>query len=527
MARTKSASKSKTKSKSRSKAGASKRVYYFGKTRTDGKGDMKQLLGGKGANLAEMTSIGLPVPCGFTITTEVCAEYYREGRKLPKGLMNDVRKSVATMEKETGKKFGNDKNPLLVSVRSGAAISMPGMMNTILNLGLNDTSVIGLANATHNERFAYDAYRRLINMYGDVVMEIDHHYFEAAFEKIKNKYGAKLDTDVPTKGLIELVEAYKKVYKNHTGKPFPQDPIKQLELAIEAVFKSWMVDKAVAYRRIEGITGLAGTAVNVQSMVFGNMGDDSGTGVGFTRNPANGQNKFYGEFLINAQGEDVVAGIRTPQPVAEMPKWKAPNNKTIGRDSFKQLQTIKKKLEKHYKDVQDIEYTIEQGTLYMLQTRTGKRTGAAAVKIACDMVREKLITEKEAVKRVPAGALTQLMFPSFDPKARKDVLTVGLNASPGAAVGKLAFSADEAVERTIKGEDVLLVRKETSPEDVEGMHRATGILTSTGGRTSHAAVVAVGWGKCCVAGAGEIEIDEKKRTIKVDGRRFTHKDTLS
>lgn len=516
-----------TKKKTAKRIAPKKCCYSFGKLKTDGDGTMKELLGGKGANLAEMTSIGLPVPCGFTVTTEVCAAYYKAGRKMTRPVLDEVAKSVKLMEKETGKKFGDNKDPLLVSVRSGAAVSMPGMMNTILNLGLNDTSVIGLANATNNERFAYDAYRRLINMYGDVVMEIDHHHFEAAFSKIKTKYGVKNDTDVPTKGLIELVAAYKAVYKKYTGKPFPQDPIGQLELAVEAVFKSWMVDKAISYRRIEGITGLAGTAVNVQAMVFGNMGQDSGTGVGFTRNPATGENKFYGEFLVNAQGEDVVAGIRTPQPVADMPKWKAPNNKTIGKDSFNQLQAIKKKLEKHYKDVQDIEYTIEQGKLYMLQTRTGKRTGAAAVKIACDMAKEKLITEKQAVLRVPAGALTQLLFPSFDPKAKKDVLTIGLNASPGAAVGKLAFTADEAVDRTLEGESVLLVRQETSPEDVEGMHKAAGILTSTGGRTSHAAVVAVGWGKCCVAGAGEIEINEKQRYIKVGGRKFTHKDTLS
>jgi len=360
-----------------------------------------------------------------------------------------------------------------------------------------------------------------------VVMEVAHEHFEYAFDKIKGKYGAKVDTEVPTQGLVELVEAYKKVYKKHTGSPFPQDPIKQLELAVEAVFKSWMVPKAVSYRRIEGITGLAGTAVNVQSMVFGNMGQDSGTGVAFTRNPSTGENRFYGEFLINAQGEDVVAGIRTPQAVKEMPKWKAPNNKSIGRDVHKQLMTIKDKLEAHYKDVQDIEFTIEAGTLYMLQTRTGKRTGNAAVKIAVDMVKEKLITEKEAVLRVPPNDLNQLLLPSFDPDAKRELLTVGLPASPGAAVGKLAFSADEAVERSHGGEKVLLVRKETSPEDVEGMHVAAGILTSTGGMTSHAAVVARGWGKCCVAGAGEITIEEKKRTITVGGKKYKHGDTLS
>ncbi len=507
-----------------------KMVYYFGKTKTDGDGSMKTLIGGKGANLAEMTSIGLPVPAGFTCTTECCDLYYKQGEKLPKGLMDQVATAVKTLEKETGKKFGDKKDPLLVSVRSGAAVSMPGMMNTILNLGLNDESVAGLANATGNERFAYDSYRRLINMYGDVVMEVHHEYFEEAFTKIKTKYGAAEDTDVPTEGLVELVEAYKKVYKKHTKTDFPQDPISQLELAIEAVFKSWMTDKAISYRRIEGITGLAGTAVNVQSMVFGNMGDDSGTGVAFTRNPSTGENKFYGEFLINAQGEDVVAGIRTPAPVADMPKiWKAENDKTIGKKVHAELMKIKTKLEKHYKDVQDIEFTIEKGKLYMLQTRTGKRTGPAAVRIACEMVKEKLIPEKTGVMRIPPNDLTQLLLPSFDPAAKKKAspLTVGLPASPGAAFGKLAFSADEAVDRAHEGEQVLLVRKETSPEDVDGMHSAAGILTSTGGMTSHAAVVARGWGKCCVAGAGDIEIDEKGKKIKVNGKTYGKNDVLS
>ena len=507
----------------------SKMVFYFGKTRTEGDGTMKQLIGGKGANLAEMTAIGLPVPPGFTITTECCGEYYKQKQKLPKGLMQEVETQVKTLEKETGKKFGDTNEPLLVSVRSGAALSMPGMMNTILNLGLNDESVVGLANATGNERFAYDAYRRLINMYGDVVMDIDHEFFEAAFDKIKAQYNAIEDNDVPTEGLIALVAAYKKVYKKHTGSNFPQEPVKQLSLAIEAVFRSWNSNKAISYRRIEGIVGLVGTAVNVQSMVFGNMGDDSGTGVAFTRNPATGENKFYGEFLVNAQGEDVVAGIRTPQPVAQMPKWKAPNNKTIGKDIHAQLMKIKTKLEKHYKDVQDIEFTIERSKLYMLQTRSGKRTGAAAVRIACEMVKEKLITEKVGVMRIPPNDLTQLLLPSFAAAAKKAQapLTIGLPASPGAAFGKLAFTAEEAVERAHAGEAVLLVRKETSPEDVDGMHSAAGILTSTGGMTSHAAVVARGWGKCCVAGAGAIEIDEKGRKIKVGGKTYTHKDVLS
>ena len=496
-------------------------TYYFGKIRTDGKGTWKDLLGGKGANLAEMTSIGLPVPPGFTITTEVCDQYYQAGEKLPRGLMADVRKNVSLLEKELGKKFGDARNPLLVSVRSGAAVSMPGMMNTILNLGLTDQSVVGIATATKEKRFAHDAYRRLINMFGDVVMGVDHKLFEAAFDKIKRKYRVQLDTEVPTKGMIELCQAYKKVYKKHVGESFPQDPYRQLALAIEAVFGSWNTSRAVRYREVEGIRGLRGTAVNVQSMVYGNMGDDSGTGVAFTRNPSTGQKKFYGEFLVNAQGEDVVAGIRTPQPVEEMPRW----NKKV----YKQLLQIKEILENHYLEMQDIEFTIERGTLFMLQTRSGKRTGMAAVNIACDMVKEGLIDQRTALLRIPAGDLTQLLLPSFDPSAKNksDVLTRGLPASPGAAVGCLAFSAAEAVERSQAGERVLLVRKETSPEDIDGMHIAAGILTSTGGMTSHAAVVARGWGRCCVAGAWEVQINEKSRTISLNGRTFTHQDTLS
>ncbi len=473
---------------------ANKMVFYFGKTKTEGKKVDKMILGGKGKNLAEMTSIGLPVPPGFTITTEVCDLYYKSKQKLPKGLMDEVGKAVKTVERELKKKFGDESSPLLLSVRSGAAVSMPGMMNTILNLGLNDVSAAGLAKATKNERFAYDAYRRLINMYGDVVKGIAHHSFEQAFSKIKKKYKVTEDTDVPAKGLKELCEAYKEVYKKETGEAFPQDPIKQLQLAIEAVFSSWMADRAISYRNIEAAKGntiirdLVGTAVNVQAMVYGNMGDDSGTGVGFTRDPNTGQNKFYGEFLINAQGEDVVAGIRTPQPVANMAKW--------DRAAHKELMAIKKKLEDHYTDMQDIEFTIEKGKLYMLQTRGGKRTGLAAVKIACDMVKEKLITEKEAVMRVPASDLTHCLLPSFKPTARNaaDVLCRGLNASPGAAVGQLAFTAEDAKARHEAGESIILVRRETSPEDVEGMAAAKGILTSTGGATSHAAVVARGWG---------------------------------
>ncbi len=506
-----------------------KMVYYFGQTRTDGKDADKFLLGGKGKNLAEMTEIGLPVPPGFTVTTECCNQYYQDGRKLPEGLMDEIHENVALLEKEMGKKFGDEENPLLVSVRSGAAASMPGMMNTILNLGMNDKSVVGLAKSSDNERFAYDLYRRLINMFGDVVMGVDHEHFEEAFNDIKAEYGVTLDTDVPAEGLKELCKAYKAVYKEHTGEAFPQDPLKQLLRAVEAVFRSWNTPRAVRYREVEGIRGLLGTAVNIQSMAYGNTGENSGTGVAFTRNPSTGQNKFFGEFLINAQGEDVVSGIRTPLAVAEMPKWKTTEFPTLGKDCHKQLLEIKDILENHYRDVQDIEFTIENGHLYMLQTRTGKRTGNAAVKIACDLVREKLIDEATALKRIPANDLTQLLLPSFDPQAKKtaDVLATGLPASPGAAVGKLAFTADEAVRRTHEGEAVLLVRKETSPEDIDGMHSAAGILTSTGGMTSHAAVVARGWGRCCVAGAGEIQIDEKARKIRVNGKTFSAKDTLS
>ena len=516
----KKTTKKKTTSKS-SSGNQAKMVYYFGQTKAEGDGSMKQLLGGKGANLAEMTSIGLPVPPGFTITTDACAKYYEESQKLPKGLTDQVHKAVQTLEKETGKRFGSTEDPLLVSVRSGAAVSMPGMMDTVLNLGLNDAACEGLTKLSGDARFALDAYRRLINMFGDVVMGVDHEYYETEFDRVKHKHNAKLDTDLNAKGLQELVDGYKKVYHHYTGEEFPQDPIVQLQKAIQAVFGSWQTPRAKRYRQINEITGLLGTAVNVQTMAFGNMGKTSGTGVAFTRNPSTGENKFYGEFLINAQGEDVVAGIRTPQPVSEMPKW----NKKV----HKQLLDIKDKLEAHYKDMQDIEFTIERGTLFMLQTRTGKRTGAAAVKIACDMVREKLIEEKAAVLRIPANDLTQLLLPSFDPKVKEKAKPVatGLPASPGAAVGKLAFSAEETVERTQAGERVLLCRKETSPEDVDGMHFAAGILTSTGGMTSHAAVVARGWGKCCVAGAGEITIDEKKKKINVGGKSYGVKDVFS
>jgi pyruvate, orthophosphate dikinase len=508
-----------------SKLQAQKMVYYFGHSKVDGNATMKLLLGGKGANLADMCEIGLPVPPGFTITTDTCAAYYKAGQRLPVGLMNEVHRCMSMLEKETGKKFGSAENPLLVSVRSGAAVSMPGMMDTILNLGLTDAAVEGLAKSTGNRRFAFDAYRRLINMFGDVVMGVPHDKFEHVFDKIKHKYKAELDTDVPEQGIVELCEEYKEVFRKHVGEIFPQNPFKQLELAIEAVFKSWNGERAISYRRLTNVTGLNGTAVNIQTMVFGNMGDDSGTGVAFTRNPSTGENKFYGEFLINAQGEDVVAGIRTPKPCEEMPKW--------DKKAHDQLMKIKQKLEKHYKDMQDIEFTIERGKLYMLQTRNGKRTGFAAVKIACDMVKEKLITEKQAIVRIPAADLTQLLLPSFDPTSKKlaRVLARGLPASPGAAVGKPAFTAEEAVKRAHAGEKVILVRKETSPEDVEGMHSASGILTSTGGMTSHAAVVARGWGKCCVVGASAVHIDPKAGhfTVQTDSgtRQFTREDVIS
>jgi pyruvate,orthophosphate dikinase len=496
-----------------------KRVHYFGKTKTEGSKEMKDLLGGKGANLAEMTSIGLPVPPGFTIDTKTCADYNELGGTLPDGLLDEVHENMTLVEKEIGKQFGSENNPLLVSVRSGAAVSMPGMMDTVLNLGLTDKAVDSLAMVSGNRRFALDAYRRLINMFGDVVMGVPHDKFEQEFDRIKTKYGIALDTDLNESGLEELITAYKKVYTDATGEGFPQDPYHQLEKAIEAVFKSWNIPRAVRYRQINEITGLLGTAVNVQTMVFGNMGEDSGTGVAFTRDPSTGQDKFYGEFLVNAQGEDVVAGIRTPQHVDEMVNWRA--------DLYEQLLEVKDILENHYRDMQDIEYTIERGKLFLLQTRTAKRTGLSAVKIAVDMVTEGRITEKEALLRVPANDLNQLLLPTFDPKAERDILTKGLPASPGAASGMLAFSADEAVDRSHAGESVLLVRKETSPEDVSGMHAAAGILTSTGGMTSHAAVVARGWGKCCVAGAGEISIDHEKHTIAVNGRTFGDCDVIS
>ena len=496
-----------------------KRTYYFGSQLSEGSRSDISLLGGKGANLAEMTSIGLPVPPGFTITTTTCAEYYQNDGKLPKGLRSSIRLAMNRLEKETGKRFGDDDNPLLVSVRSGAAVSMPGMLDTILNLGLTERSVVGLGRQTGNRRFALDAYRRLLNMFGNVVMGVEHEHFEDVFTRIKQEYGVTEDADLNEEGLEKLIAAYKKVYRRHSGEIFPQAPHEQLEKAVEAVFRSWNTPRALAYRKINNVRGLIGTAANVQSMVFGNMGNDSGTGVAFTRDPTTGKNEFYGEFLVNAQGEDVVAGIRTPQPVALMKKWRP--------ELYEQLLRVKHILETHYQDMQDIEFTIERNVLYMLQTRAGKRTGAAAVKIAVDMVSEDLITQQDALLRVPANDLNQVLLPSFDHQAKRNVLTRGLPASPGAASGFPVFSADEAVEKSENGIPVILVRRETSPEDIHGMHAAEAILTSTGGSTSHAAVVARGWGKCCVTGASDLIIDDKRKTLTISDRVFGQEDMIS
>ncbi len=496
-----------------------KRVYFFGIGKAEGRADMKELLGGKGANLADMTIVPLPVPPGFTITTETCADYYREGGRLPAGLMTEVRDHLARTEKATSKKFGDAANPLLLSVRSGARVSMPGMMDTVLNLGLTDEVTEGLARSTANPRFAYDSYRRFINMFGDVVMGVDHEHFEHELSTVKKEKGVELDTDLDANDLKEVVRRYKEVYRSHLNQEWPQDPMRQLEQSIEAVFKSWKTDRAVRYRQLNDIRGLAGTAVNCQTMVFGNMGDDCATGVAFTRNPSTGENKFYGEFLINAQGEDVVAGIRTPIPCDQMGNYLP--------KSWRELLKIKDLLEARYKEVQDFEFTIEKNKLYMLQTRTGKRTAAAAVKIAVDMAKERLIDERTAILRVDPASLDQLLHPTFDPKSERRVLATGLPASPGAAVGKIAFTADEAEDRVHAGEKIILVRRETEPADIGGMHVAEAILTSTGGMTSHAAVVARGMGTPCVAGVGALHIDQKARTMKVGDKTFGADDYIS
>ena len=498
---------------------AEKRVYFFGNKKAEGKASMKELLGGKGANLAEMTNLGVPVPAGFTIATCVCQEYYANNAKWPAGLEAEVAANIKKLEKAMGKKFGDAKNPLLVSVRSGAAVSMPGMMDTVLNLGLNDEVVAGLIEKTNNPRFVYDIYRRFIDMYGDVVMGCAHEHFEAALEKAKKKAGVANDNELSAEQLAEVVEQYKVIYKKNVGKMFPQAPAEQLKGAIDAVFGSWNSERAIKYRQINKIESLLGTAVNVQAMVFGNMGEDCGTGVCFTRNPSTGKKELYGEFLINAQGEDVVAGIRTPLEMKKLQK--------IMPKAYKDLVNIMKKLEKHYKDMQDIEFTIEQKKLYILQTRNGKRTAAAALKCAVDMVAEKLITNKIAVTRVAPEQLDMLLHPSFDPKAKRNVIAKGLPASPGAAVGQVVFDAETAEKWVAKGKTVVLVRIETSPEDIAGMHAAVGILTQRGGMTSHAAVVARGMGKCCVAGVAELDINYKTKKIVIGKRTIKEGDWIS
>jgi len=489
-------------------------VYFFGAGKSEGDGEWRDLLGGKGAGLAEMTRIGLPVPAGFTISTETCDYFYKNGKKYPSELKKQVIDNVKKLEKVTGKKLGDPKSPLLVSVRSGSARSMPGMMETILNLGLNDKSVAGLAGATGNERFAFDGYRRFVQMYSTVVMGMSKEDLEHRLRAMKQRLGVKEDTAVPAHGWKELVAEYRQYFKEKSGRAFPDDPMEQLWGAVGAVFGSWMAEKAVTYRRVEKITGLLGTAVNVVQMVFGNTGDNSGTGVCFTRDPSSGEKIFYGDYLTNAQGEDVVAGIRTPVHLTELKK--------IMPKAYAQLEKVRVKLEGHYKDMQDMEFTIEEGKLYMLQTRTGKRTPSAAFKIAMDMANEKLITKEEAVLRIKPEDIDRLFYPVIDSKVDKKTLSSkivahGIDAVPGAAVGRVCFSANEAEEWAAKGEKVILVRRETSPEDVGGMAVAQGILTATGGKTSHAAVVARGWGKCCIVGAETLDIDYKTKTMK-DGK---------
>lgn len=491
-----------------------KYVYSF----DEGNKEMKEILGGKGANLAEMVSLKINVPSGFTVSTEACALYYEKGQKITDEIKSQVKTKLTQLEKEMGKKLGDFNDPLLVSVRSGAASSMPGMMDTILNLGLNDKSAEGLSKKSGNSRFVWDSYRRLIQMFGDIVLEIDHDKFEHILESVKNAKGVTLDTDLDAEDLKKIVEKYQILVKKETGKEFPQNPLDQLFLAINAVFNSWNNYRAIRYREINNIKGLIGTAVNIQAMVFGNLGETSGTGVCFTRNPSTGESKFYGEYLMNAQGEDVVAGIRTPQPVSELKK----QNKKI----YDELVQTCNKVEKHYKDMQDMEFTIQEGELYILQTRSGKRTAAAAVKIAVDMVKEKLIDQKTALLRLDPNQLDQLLHQQLDPKAisKATEIGVGLPASPGAAVGEIVFTAEEAFKKAKLGLDVILVRTETSPEDIDGMHAAKGILTARGGMTSHAAVVARGMGTCCVAGCSDLLIDEKKKTVQVKSLGMTLKE---
>ena len=506
-------------------------VYTFGDGKAEGKAGMRNLLGGKGANLAEMSNMGLPVPPGFTITTEVCVWYYAHGRTYPDSLKAQVEKGLADVGRLAGRTFGDAKLPLLVSVRSGARASMPGMMDTILNLGLNDQTVQAVAESAGDERFAYDSYRRFIQMYSNVVLDVDHHNFEEILEHYKEKKNLSLDTDLSAADWKHLVGLYKARVQEETGKPFPQDPHEQLWGAIGAVFSSWMNQRAITYRRLHSIPESWGTAVNVQAMVFGNMGETSATGVAFTRNPSTGAKELYGEFLINAQGEDVVAGIRTPQNITEVARIAAgsdkPSMETALPDVYRQFIAVAATLEKHYRDMQDLEFTVERGKLWMLQTRNGKRTAKAALRIAVELAAEGLITKDEAVSRVDPAALDQLLHPTIDPKAERKVIASGLPASPGAAQGEIVFSADEAEAMKAAGHKVILVRVETSPEDIHGMHAAEGILTTRGGMTSHAAVVARGMGKPCVSGVGSIRVDYAKQTMMVSGQVLKKGDVIT
>ncbi len=506
-------------------------VYYFGDGKAEGNNTQKNLLGGKGMNLAEMSSLGLPVPPGFTITTEVCTYFYANGRQYPAELKPQSDTAIAAIEKAVGKTFGDKANPLLVSVRSGARASMPGMMDTILNLGLNDETVEGLAKLSGDRRFALDCYRRFLQMYSDVVLEVEHHGFEDILEGMKSEIGKDADTDLTAAHWEIVIERYKAYILAESGKPFPQDVNEQLWGAIGAVFSSWMNQRANTYRRLNNIPESWGTAVNVQAMVFGNMGDTSATGVAFTRNPSTGENALYGEFLINAQGEDVVAGIRTPQNITEIARVQsggtAPSMEAEMPAAYNELVRIYTKLEQHYQDMQDIEFTVQEGKLWMLQTRSGKRTAKAALKIAVDMVAEQLIDQKEAVKRIDPASLDQLLHPTISPNAKKVIITTGLPASPGAAVGGIVFNSDEAETLRAAGKKVILVRIETSPEDIHGMHAAEGILTTRGGMTSHAAVVARGMGKPCVSGAGSVKVDYKAQTMTAMGKVYHKGDIIT
>lgn len=506
-------------------------VYSFGDGKGEGSAQMRDLLGGKGANLAEMSALGLPVPPGFTITTEVCNAYYANDERYPEGLEAEVEAALGQVEKAVGAGFGDPERPLLVSVRSGARASMPGMMDTVLNLGLNDQTVLGLARESGDERFAYDSYRRFIQMFGNVVLDVDHHHFEEILELHKEDKGAELDTELDADDWREVIKQYQEKIEEVTGAPFAQDPKAQLWAAIGAVFGSWMNQRAVVYRRLHGIPSAWGTAVNVQAMVFGNMGDDCATGVAFTRDPSTGENAFYGEYLVNAQGEDVVAGIRTPQHLTI--KGKEANNSSLPAmeevmpEVFAQLLDVRETLEHHYRDMQDIEFTVQRGVLYMLQTRTGKRTASAAIRIAVEMVDEGLVSKDEAVARIDPISLDQLLHPTLDPGAERKVIARGLPASPGAASGKVLFTADAAEAAAAKGEAVILCRIETSPEDIHGMHAARGILTTRGGMTSHAAVVARGMGRACVAGAGELRIDYKAGVMRVGGHEVKEGEVIT